>query len=136
MSFASSYYQGAGRVDGGPWNEIAVNSAYFVNQAEPTTPQVQQAQDASAMLAAQESPIAARGPLGKPASWWVMLALVFAVMVFISRRYGGSEKFGNLRMSLWNMMLLTVFYVIMLNFLKVVFSYVRVPGLSELIKAA
>ena len=136
MSFASDYYRGAGRVDGGPWNEVAVNSAYFVNQAEPTTPQVQQAAAASAMLAAQEAPIAARGLLGKPASWWVMLALVFAVMVFVSRRYGGSEKFGNLRMSLWNMMLLTVFYVIMLNFLKVVFSYVRVPGLSELIKAA
>ena len=76
------------------------------------------------------------GFMQKPTHWWISLVLVLAGLIFVSRRFGGDQKFGNIRLTLWNGVLLVIFYVIILNFLKVVFGRYKVPGLSELVLAA
>jgi len=45
---------------------------------------------------------------------------VFAVFVFVARRYAGDDRYSNIRLSLYNGLFLTFFIVIILNFLKVV----------------
>jgi len=76
------------------------------------------------------------GFMQKPTHWWISLVLVFAGLIFVSRKFGGSEKFGNIRLTVWNGILLVLFYVIILNFLKVLAGRWKIPGLSELILAA
>lgn len=121
------------------FNEVDASSAYFpISTANPANAgqMPQQPVPGGAGPIADPQPMANRGIMGKPATWWLGLVIVFAVLVFVSRRFGGEEKFGNVRATLWNGVLTTVFIVVILNFLKVFFSYFKVKGLSELIAAA
>jgi len=147
-SIYNGLYTGPLNATSGPYNNIAASQAYFadVTELETDVPPATgmgagmpgpDMGSMTAMPAANNGAVVETGGiLGKPAPWWVMLVIVFGVAVFVSRRFGGTEKFGNVRFSLWNLALGTIFMVIMLNFLKVVFAYVRVPGLSTLIAAA
>lgn len=75
-------------------------------------------------------------PLGKPTAWWLTLLAMFVLFVWLARRYGGGDKYSNIRASVYNLFFLTVFVVLMLNFLKVVASHWKIPGFSTLILAA
>lgn len=153
MRYDSSMYNGlytgpVGTISG-PYNNVAATQAYFAETTEVDTDPMTAtgagagmpgADMGSAMpMAADGAPVDSadhNGLMGRPATWWFTLFIVFGVMVFISRRYGGDQKFGNFRPSLWNLALSTVFIILMLNFLKVVFAYLKVPGLSTLVAAA
>lgn len=131
MGYNSSLY-----ANGGPFNPVGASQVYFPDTTESPTPEATATGENAPMSPVTATPVTARGIMGKPASWWLMLVIVFAALVFVSRRFGGSEKFGNIKLTVWNGILATLFYVIVLNFLKVSFSYVKVPGLSELVAAA
>lgn len=73
---------------------------------------------------------------GKPATWWVMFFVVFMLFVWLSRKYDTGQVSGNLKLSLFNGIFLTLFVVLILNLLKVFAAKVKVPGLSEMILAA
>lgn len=73
---------------------------------------------------------------GKPATWWVMFFVVFLLFVWLSRKYDTGQVSGNLKLSLFNGVFLTLFVVLILNLLKVFAAKVKVPGLSEMILAA
>lgn len=75
-------------------------------------------------------------PLGKPAHWWLGLLGTFAVFIFLARKYGGGDKYSNIRASVYNLFFMTVFMVLMLNFLKVIAAKWNIPGFSALILAA
>jgi hypothetical protein len=124
----------------GPYNITSAQSAYFADtggtpsSGAPASVNSGAAIPSMGMMA--EAPMERRGILGKPSTWWVMLFLVGAAFVFISRRFGGPEKFGNIKLTLWNAVFAVIFYVLVLNFLKVVFAYLKIPGLSELVANA
>jgi hypothetical protein len=73
--------------------------------------------------------------LGQPSKWWFVLALVYFGLVWVSRKYGGPQISHPLQ-NLWSLALTVLFYVLMLNLLKVLATRFPVPGLSELIIAA
>ncbi len=75
-------------------------------------------------------------PLGMTAYWWLTLFAMFAGFVWLARRYGGGDKYSNIRASVYNLFFLTVFIVLMLNFLKVVARHWNIPGFSPLVLAA
>lgn len=147
MRYDSSLYRTGAAFS---FNPINASSAYFPDMTETYAPPSGVPGYSGEMAGVMNSngnngamvddgdgrPMAARGVMGKPAGWWITLVLVFAVMVFVSRRFGGAEKYGNMRVSLWNLAIATIFMVIMLNFLKVTFSFFKVPGLSTLVAAA
>lgn len=76
------------------------------------------------------------GALGKPITFWFALVGIFALFVWAARKYGGGDSYSNIRASVYNLFFLTVFIVIMLNFLKVVASKWNIPGFSMLVLAA
>ena len=88
------------------------------------------------MAARSAAPVESAGMAGKPATWWVMFAVVFVVFVWVARRYDTGQNFSNIKLSLFNGLFLTFFIVLMLNLLKVFAAKVKVPGVSDLILAA
>lgn len=134
QGYNASMYNAAENLPAPDFNQIDARSAYFPQNSEiPITDNQVSTSSASPIT---DKPMSQRGMMGKPASWWLMLVVVFAIFVFVSRKFDGPEKFGNIKLTLWNGVFATLFVVIMLNFLKVVFSYFKVPGLSDLVAAA
>ena len=147
MRYDSSIYNGlyTGPLNqtSGPYNNVAASQAYFADVTEIPTDVLSSSGVDTGMGAGDIGSMPALPPsadkpglMGQPGHWWVTLFIVFGIMIFVSRRYGGTEKFGNYPVSIWNLAVATIFMVLMLNFLKVVFSYFKVPGLSTLVAAA
>jgi len=76
------------------------------------------------------------GATGKPLVWWVTLAIGVVLLMFIARKMGGPEEFKNLRPSVYNIVIIAFAAILGISFLKVVFTKVKVPGLSSLILAS
>lgn len=72
----------------------------------------------------------------KPATSWLMFFVVFVIFVWVAKRYDKGGNFANVRLSIYNGVFLTLWIVLILNFLKVLAAKVKIPGLSELILAA
>lgn len=137
--YDASMYAASGMQGEPDFNPINAGSAYFTENTDmPATGNMMAGVPAMAGIPSptSQTPMMARGVMGKPAHWWIMLVVVLAIFIFVSRRFNGPEKFGNIRLTLWNGIFAVLFYIIVLNFLKVAFSYWKVPGLSELVAAA
>lgn len=76
------------------------------------------------------------GIMGKPSSWWITFALIFVGFIWLSRKYGGEERFSNVKISVYNGVFLTFWIILILNLLKVAATRFKIPGISELILAA
>jgi hypothetical protein len=119
------------------FNTIGAQQVYFAEETQGAPAGDPSATGADAPLSPVDStPVERRGLMGKPTTWWVMLVIVFAVFVFISRKFGGPEKFGNIKLTVWNGLFSVAWFIIVLNFMKVTFSYFKIPGWSELVAAA
>lgn len=72
---------------------------------------------------------------GKPLTWWGVLVLVLLGVMWLAKRYGGGDgsDFKNVRLTVYNMFVITVNAVVGIAFLKIVFSRFKVPGLSALV---
>lgn len=112
-------------------NSIPISSAYPAAQAAQGQNQV------AGQVAASEANNT--GPLGKPVTWWLLFAVIFAVFVWVARRYASGPEaanFGSIRLSLYNGIFLAFYIVLILNLLKILAVKWQVPGVSELILAA
>ena len=76
------------------------------------------------------------GALGSPVVWLVILALLIVGFRFLAKRGGEGAQFANLKVTIWNVLLITLVAVVGLAFLKVVLAKIRIPGLTELVHAA
>ncbi len=76
------------------------------------------------------------GVLGAPVTWWVTILAIFVGVIWIARKYGGDERFTNIRGSLYNLTFLTIFIILIKNVLNVLAARFPIPGLSKLILAA
>jgi hypothetical protein len=75
------------------------------------------------------------GPLGQPLAWWgVLVALLFALM-FVAKRVGSEGDFSNVKLSVYNVLVISLASIIGIAFFKVVFTRFNVPGLSPLVAA-
>lgn len=90
----------------------------------------------SADVPVQGAAAPAGGALSSPVTWLVILALLLVGFRFLASKGGEGAQFANLRVTIWNVILITLVAVVGLAFMKVVFSKIRIPGLSTLIQAA
>lgn len=75
------------------------------------------------------------GVLGQPLTWWVVLVVLLVGLMFAAKRAGQGTDFGNIRLSFYNILTITLAAAVGIGFLKVVFSRFRVPGLTTYIQA-
>ena len=76
------------------------------------------------------------GFLGQPFTWWFVLVAALIGLKFVAERLGQGEEFRSIRVSIHNVLIISLAAVIGIAFLKVVFNRWRVPGLTTLVNAA
>ena len=78
---------------------------------------------------------AAIGALGKPLQWWIVLVLALVLLMFVAKKLGEASDFANIRMSVYNIVIISFAAIIGIAFFKVVFTRFKIPGLSALVLA-
>src|SRR5882672_4318752 len=77
------------------------------------------------------------GIVGHPIAWWVALIVLLVVLMYGSQRFGSEgENFKNIKLSIYNIVVISLAAVIGFAGLKMIFSRFPVPGLSDVILAA
>lgn len=67
--------------------------------------------------------------------WFMLVALLFGFM-YLAQRLGGKSDFANIKMTAYNVAIISLAAIIGMTFWKALFTRVKVPGLSALILAA
>jgi hypothetical protein len=77
------------------------------------------------------------GIVGHPVAWWVALIVLLVALMYGSQRFGSEgENFKNIKLSVYNIVVISLAAVIGFAGLKMIFSRFAVPGLSDVILAA
>ena len=77
------------------------------------------------------------GVIGHPVAWWVALIVLLVALMYGSQRFGSEgENFKNIKLSIYNIVVISLAAVIGFAGLKMIFSRFTVPGLSDVILAA
>jgi hypothetical protein len=77
------------------------------------------------------------GIVGHPVAWWVALIILLVALMWGSQRFGSEgENFKNIKLSIYNIVVISLAAVIGFAGLKMIFSRFTVPGLSDVILAA
>lgn len=131
----ASVYPGAG---GGTTGTRASAASSDSTDDGPTGSAVMQVPSGAGVSGPVSGPGAgrvARGPLGQPLSWWgVLVALLFALM-YVAGRVGKEGEFSNIKLSAYNILVITLAAMIGFGLFKVAFAKFRVPGLSTYVHA-
>lgn len=128
---AGNLYPGAGSTTGQRAGAQNPQTASGVNMGGAVEASAEKTTLASLPLAALQ----VRGPLGQPVTWWVIIAAsIFGLMV-LAQRLGEDSEFGNIRMSVYNVVIISLAAIIGISFFKVLFTRFPVPGLSDLVAA-
>jgi hypothetical protein len=88
---------------------------------------------ASAVAAAQAA--SSRGFLGQPLTWFMLLIVLLVGMRWVGAKIGDAEDFRNIRVTVHNVIIISLAAIIGIGFFKVVFNYWKVPGLTAYINA-
>lgn len=76
------------------------------------------------------------GFFGKPLSWWFLILVLTVALMWVAQRYGNEkEGFKNVRLSVYNIVVISLAAMIGFGAFKVIFGKVKVPGLSEFVAA-
>lgn len=80
--------------------------------------------------------MAGRGIMGQPLTWWAIIAAMLFALMYAAKRTGQASEFGNIKLSAYNILTITMAAMIGMALFKVLFTRVRVPGLSDFVMAA
>ena len=75
-------------------------------------------------------------PKTNPLIWWGILIALFVGLMFLGKQVGGVEPFSNVKMSAYNVVIITLCALIGLSGLKALAVRYKIDGLSELIISA
>lgn len=76
-----------------------------------------------------------RGFLGQPFTWWLLLAAMLIGLKFVAQKLGDGEEFKSIRVSVHNVVIISLAAILGIGFFKVVFNRWKVPGLTTYINA-
>lgn len=79
--------------------------------------------------------MAAGGVVAQPLTWWVTMIILFIVLGFVAKKAGNAGEFGNLKVSAYNILMITIAAIIGIAGLKVLFTKFPVPGITTLLGA-
>ncbi len=120
------------------YDVYAVQSDYPVDIGRPdsTATQTAPTNDTPSTGATNNTMNAAANSPGKPGHWWITFAVIFVAFIFAARKFGGDDRYSNIRMSVYNGIFLTFFIVLILNALKRIAAVAPPNAVSTLILAA
>lgn len=76
------------------------------------------------------------GIVGHPVAWWLAIAALFAVFVFVGRKVGTAESFSNIRFNAYNIIGIGVASLLFITVAKIVVTRFQIPGLTQIVQAA
>lgn len=88
------------------------------------------ADDVSAAQAA-----ASRGFMGQPLTWFLLLLALLVSLRWVGGKLGDADDFRNIRVTVHNVIIISLASIIGIGFFKVVFNFWKVPGLTTYINA-
>lgn len=81
-------------------------------------------------------PATSGGVVGKPLTWWLVLVLLLVGLMFTAQRLHSEEgEFRTVKLSLYNILVITLSALIGFGVFKAIFGRFNVPGLSPYIAA-
>lgn len=89
----------------------------------------------TASAASLASAVASKGFLGQPLTWFLLLLVMLVSLRFVGAKLGDAEDFRNIRVTVHNVLIISLASIIGIGFLKVVFNFWKVPGLTTYINA-
>lgn len=79
---------------------------------------------------------AAGGFLSKPFAWWIAFAVALFALMWGAQRWGSEgEDFKTIRLSMYNILVISLAAILGISLFKILFTKLTVPGLSDLIAA-
>jgi hypothetical protein len=76
------------------------------------------------------------GVLGRPLSWWFLLAVLLVALMWTAQRFGNlGEDFKSVRLSVYNIVVITLAAMVGFGAFKVIFGRFQIPGLSDYVAA-
>jgi hypothetical protein len=75
------------------------------------------------------------GIIGQPLSWWFVLVLLLVGLMYGAKKLGAGEEFKNLKLSVYNVVVISIASVVGIGFFKVLFNKFKVPGLTGFVNA-
>lgn len=77
-----------------------------------------------------------RGLFGQPLLWWGVIAILLVGTMFASQKLGAQEgEFKNIRLSIYNVVVISLAAMVGFGFFKVLFGKVKIAGLSDFVHA-
>jgi hypothetical protein len=79
---------------------------------------------------------AAVGALGNPLAWWLAMAFLLFALMFIAKRWGSeASEFASIKLSVYNIVVITMAAIIGISFGKMALARWKVPGLTTVMLA-
>lgn len=103
--------------------------------AVSTSPLALAASSAAAGSGAVAATPTMSGVIGQPLTWWATIVALFIVLGFVAKRAGNAGEFSNVKLSAYNILMITLAAIIGITSLKVIFTKWAVPGITPLIQA-
>lgn len=80
---------------------------------------------------------AAVGMQGSPLMALVVMAVLLFALMFVAKRFGSEgSSFASIKLSVYNILVISLAAIIGINFFKLVFTKIKVPGVSAMVLAA
>jgi hypothetical protein len=76
------------------------------------------------------------GALGNPLAWWLAMAFLLFALMFIAKRWGSeASEFASIKLSVYNIVVITMAAIIGISFGKMALARWKVPGLTTVMLA-
>lgn len=85
--------------------------------------------------AAAAGSAATKGFLGQPFTWFLVLIALLIGLKFIAQKFGEGEDFKSIRVSMHNVIIISIAAIIGIGFFKVILNRWKVPGLTTYVNA-
>lgn len=85
--------------------------------------------------AVTEAAASSGGFLGQPVTWWVLLLAMLYGVRFIGAKLGSGEEFKSLKVSVFNIVTVSLMSIVGIGLMKVLVNRFRIPGLTPFINA-
>ena len=76
------------------------------------------------------------GVVGRPLTWWFVLVILLVALMWTAQRFGSeAEQFKSVKLSLYNVLVISLAALVGFGVFKAIFGRFQVPGLSDYVQA-
>jgi hypothetical protein len=93
------------------------------------------ASNPSGVASTTDTSKAADAVKGNSLVWWLIIAVIFAVLAFVVERFDTASTFGNVKLSFYNMVIIGLNAVLFIALAKAAAFKLQIPGLSAVFLA-